>query len=107
MIVMLLLACSTEPQDSAPPGCQPLQGVAVDDIEALPLANISVFAESTESPGSPLSSLTDGDGGFSLDLQEGAWEIWGEESEGCPGERISVQVTCRNEPLELLVQLCG
>lgn len=107
MIVMLLLACFTESMDTAGSGCEPLQGVAVDDFDALPLANISVFAESTESPGSPLSSLTDGEGSFSLDLQEGSWELWGEESEGCPGERVAVQVACSNEALELVVQLCG
>jgi hypothetical protein len=108
-VLLLLAACANDPSavDSVPE-CTPLTGLAVDDSpEALPLANILVYAESAASPGTPLSTYSDGEGAFSMELSEGTWEIWGEESEGCPGQRLSVDVQCSNEALELVVQLCG
>lgn len=101
------LACTPTPTDSGP-ACQALTGVLVDDgPEPSPLSNVPLFAESVEAPGTPIQSVSDAQGGFSLALSEGPWEVWGEESAGCPGERVSVDVGCENAPLTVVVQLCG
>ena len=107
MIVLLFLACAPESLDTAGASCEPLQGVAVDDWDSVPQANILVYAESANDSGAPLSARTDGEGTFSLDLPSGRWELWGEETPGCPGERLAVEVACTNAPIELVVALCG
>lgn len=102
------LGCTPEPLDSGVV-CQPLTGTVVDDSPDAPspLANVPLFAESLSAPGTPLLSVSDAEGAFTLDLAPGPWALWGEESPGCPGQRLELEVACQNGPVTLVVVLCG